>query len=75
MLNKRILYWAAALAAACGVPTSVLAGEADIKIPDLTGVKFDGLGGVSGIVVALLPSIGQIAPSLQFSEKSLILLS
>ena len=48
MLNKKILYWAAAVAAAFGLPSSVLAGEADIKIPDLAGVKFDGLGGVSG---------------------------
>ncbi len=37
---------AAALAA--GAPLAVRAGEADIKIPDLTHVRFDGLGGVSG---------------------------
>ncbi len=35
----------------CGFGNSVLAGEADIKIPDLTQVKFDGLGGVSGVTL------------------------
>jgi K(+)-stimulated pyrophosphate-energized sodium pump len=34
--------------------TGVFAGEADIKIPDLTQVKFDGLGGVSGHTLMLL---------------------
>jgi K(+)-stimulated pyrophosphate-energized sodium pump len=38
----------AALAALFGFAPRLFAGEADIKIPDLTGVKFDGLGGVSG---------------------------
>jgi K(+)-stimulated pyrophosphate-energized sodium pump len=42
-----------ALAAFClfGLATNVFAGEADIKIPDLTQVKFDGLGGVSGVML------------------------
>ena len=31
--------------------TNAFAGEADIKIPDLTQVKFDGLGGVSGVML------------------------
>ena len=38
----------AALAAALVVSPCAFAGEADIHIPDLSGVKFDGLGGVSG---------------------------
>ena len=38
----------AALAAALVFSPSVFAGEADIHIPDLTGVKFDGLGGIGG---------------------------
>lgn len=38
----------AVLAALAGYSPSVFAGEADIKIPDLTSVKFDGLWGVSG---------------------------
>jgi K(+)-stimulated pyrophosphate-energized sodium pump len=42
-----------ALAAFClfGLATNVFAGEADIKIPDLTQVKFDGLGGVGGVTL------------------------
>jgi K(+)-stimulated pyrophosphate-energized sodium pump len=47
--NKiRITTCLAALAALFGFAPPVFAGEADIKIPDLTGVKFDGLGGISG---------------------------
>jgi len=41
----------AALAAALAVSPSAFAGEADIHIPDLSGVKFDGLGGVSGVTL------------------------
>ncbi|MSU60814.1 MAG: sodium-translocating pyrophosphatase [Pedosphaera sp.] len=33
---------------------SCAAGEADIKIPDLSSVKFDGLGGISGIALMYL---------------------
>src|SRR5271157_2750092 len=54
MLNKKIWYWAAATAAAFGLPSRVLAGEADIKIPGLTGVKFDGLGGIHGATLMYL---------------------
>jgi K(+)-stimulated pyrophosphate-energized sodium pump len=45
--NNISKHWAA-LAAVMGLVPGVFAGEADIKIPDLTAVKFDGLGGVSG---------------------------
>ena len=38
----------AAAALAASVPSVLRAGEADIKIPDLTQVRFDGLGGISG---------------------------
>jgi K(+)-stimulated pyrophosphate-energized sodium pump len=41
----------AALAAALVVSPCAFAGEADIHIPDLSGVKFDGLGGVSGVTL------------------------
>jgi K(+)-stimulated pyrophosphate-energized sodium pump len=34
-----------------GVPLITRAGEADIQIPDLTQVRFDGLGGLSGITL------------------------
>ncbi|MEO5804651.1 MAG: sodium-translocating pyrophosphatase, partial [Verrucomicrobiota bacterium] len=38
-----------------GVCSGAFAGEADIKIPDLSAVRFDGMGGVSG---AMLMYIG-----------------
>ena len=34
--------------------TTAFAGEADIKIPDLTHVTFDGLGGISGLTLMYL---------------------
>ena len=34
--------------------STLLGSEADIKIPDLTQVKFDGLGGISGKVLMYL---------------------
>ena len=43
----------AALFAALIVP-SLRASEADIKIPDLTQVRFDGLGGISGMTLMYL---------------------
>ncbi|MBL9138737.1 MAG: sodium-translocating pyrophosphatase [Verrucomicrobiales bacterium] len=35
-------------------PLAAMAGEADIKIPDLTQVKFDGLGGMAGTTLMYL---------------------
>jgi K(+)-stimulated pyrophosphate-energized sodium pump len=52
--NYKISKCLAALAAVAGFAPGVFAGEADIKIPDLTGVKFDGLGGVSGATLMYL---------------------
>jgi K(+)-stimulated pyrophosphate-energized sodium pump len=37
-----------------GASSAVFGSEADIKIPDLSQVKFDGLGGVSGHTLMLL---------------------
>ena len=34
-----------------GLPLVAQAGEADIKIPDLTQVKFDGRGGIGGLTL------------------------
>ncbi len=48
---KRLLPVLVALA---GFPLAAAAGEADIKIPDLTQVTFAGLGGVSGIMLMYL---------------------
>ena len=54
MINKkRFIRWAA-LASAVVVSPAAFAGEADIHIPDLSGVKFDGLGGVSGATLMYL---------------------
>ena len=55
---------------------SCAAGEADIKIPDLTAVKFDGLGGISGIALMylgiLLCGIGALFGLIQYMQtKSL----
>jgi K(+)-stimulated pyrophosphate-energized sodium pump len=49
MRNAKKLSWIIAVICLFNLATSAFAGEADIKIPDLTTVKFDGLGGVSGI--------------------------
>ena len=51
MKKTRYLLWAIAVFCLFGLATNVFAGEADIKIPDLTQVKFDGLGGVSGVML------------------------
>ena len=37
-----------------GASTAAFGSEADIKIPDLSQVKFDGLGGVSGHTLMML---------------------
>jgi K(+)-stimulated pyrophosphate-energized sodium pump len=54
MSNNKTWPRLAALAAALFVSPSVFAGEADIHIPDLSGVKFAGLGGVSGATLMYL---------------------
>src|SRR5271156_2867411 len=54
MFNKKTWLRFAALAAALVVSPGAFAGEADIHIPDLSGVKFDGLGGVSGATLMYL---------------------
>jgi K(+)-stimulated pyrophosphate-energized sodium pump len=51
MLDKKTWPWFAALASALVVSPNAFAGEADIHIPDLSGVKFGGLGGVSGVTL------------------------
>ncbi|MGO8742499.1 MAG: sodium-translocating pyrophosphatase [Limisphaerales bacterium] len=51
MKKTKILLWALAMFCLFGLATNVFAGEADIKIPPLDTVKFDGLGGVSGLTL------------------------
>src|ERR1700693_1353472 len=52
--NYKITTYLTALAAMMSFTPGVFAGEADIHIPDLTGVKFSGLGGVSGATLMYL---------------------
>jgi K(+)-stimulated pyrophosphate-energized sodium pump len=66
----------AVLAATVGFTPKAFGGEADIKIPDLTQVRFEGLGGVSGttlmymgLVVCLVGAIFGLVQ--YFQTKSL----
>ena len=72
MQNKRFLSWAFILFTILGVSTGVYASEADIKIPDLTQVKFDGLGGVSGVTLMyfgiLICAIGAVFGLVQYKQ-------
>src|ERR1700678_242568 len=52
--NRQLSMYLAAAAAVVSLAPGALAGEADINIPDLTGVKFDGLGGISGATLMYL---------------------
>ncbi len=52
--------------------TPVIAGEADIKIPDLTQVKFTGLGGLSGLTLMylgiLICAVGAVFGLVQYQQ-------
>src|SRR5438128_9479296 len=50
----KLKFWFLLLLAVFGGVTTAFGGEADIKIPDLTMVKFDGLGGMSGAALMYL---------------------
>ena len=54
MKKTKVLLWALAAFCLFGLATNVFAGEADIHIPDLTQVKFAGLGGISGTALMML---------------------
>jgi K(+)-stimulated pyrophosphate-energized sodium pump len=70
ILRKSWKLGAAALAAS--IPSALRAGEADIKIPDLTHVHFDGLGGVSGEMLMYLGiaicAIGAVFGLVQYTQ-------
>ncbi len=51
MKKTKIISWALAAFCLFGLATNVFAGEADIKIPDLTQVTFPGFFGVSGVTL------------------------
>src|SRR6266404_1878677 len=54
MKNNKYWVWSVLLLITLFASTGVYAGEADIHIPDLTQVKFSGLGGVSGVTLMYL---------------------
>jgi K(+)-stimulated pyrophosphate-energized sodium pump len=72
MRRYKIILWALALFCLCGLGTTVFAGEADIKIPDLSEVKFDGLGGVSGVALMyfgiVMCAIGAVFGLVQYKQ-------
>ncbi|MDB6122149.1 MAG: Inorganic diphosphatase [Pedosphaera sp.] len=51
MRNNKLWFWTVLLLAAFGSATSSFASESDINIPDLSQVKFNGLGGMSGLTL------------------------
>jgi K(+)-stimulated pyrophosphate-energized sodium pump len=51
MRNNKNWFWKAALLTTLLATSAAYAGEADIHIPSLTDVKFDGLGGMSGLTL------------------------
>ncbi len=54
MRNTKLWFLSLLILAFFGATTGVFASEADIKIPDLSTVKFDGMGGISGHTLMLL---------------------
>src|ERR1700677_3211862 len=54
MRRNKLWLWVVLLLAAVGGSTSALANESNIQIPDLTQVKFQGLGGMSGATLMYL---------------------
>ena len=62
----------ALIAALATLATPAFAGEADIKIPDLTHVRFDGLGGVSGITLMywgiVICALGAVFGLIQYTQ-------
>ncbi|HEX4644111.1 MAG TPA: sodium/proton-translocating pyrophosphatase, partial [Verrucomicrobiae bacterium] len=51
MTKNKYWFWLVLLLAVFGGSTGVFASEADIKIPDLTQVSFNGLGGIRGVTL------------------------
>lgn len=72
MIGKFSLRWSPVLGTLLLSTAGVFAGEADIKIPDLTQVKFDQLGGVSGSALMymgiLLCFVGAAFGLIQYRE-------
>src|SRR5260221_7975992 len=54
MKKNKLGFWAVLLVAVFGGSAGCFGGEASIPIPDLTQVKFDGLGGIHGSTLMFL---------------------
>ena len=72
MKYNKYWVWLALLLLALGSATGVYASESDIIIPDLTQVKFPGLGGVSGIALMyggiVICALGAIFGLVQYKQ-------
>jgi len=72
MTNKKYCYWTVFLFLALVASTGVYASEADIHVPDLTQVRFDGLGGISGLALMyfgiVMCAIGAIFGWVQYKQ-------
>jgi K(+)-stimulated pyrophosphate-energized sodium pump len=72
MKSKKYWFWIALAFMTLLTTTGAYASEADIKIPDLTQVHFDGLGGVSGVALMyfgiVMCAIGAIFGLVQYLQ-------
>jgi K(+)-stimulated pyrophosphate-energized sodium pump len=72
MTTNKLRIQGAAVALATFLAPSLHASEADIKIPDLTQVRFDGLGGLSGLTLMylgiLVCFVGAVFGLLQYKQ-------
>src|SRR5690606_34223868 len=72
MITPKKWQLSVATALAAALAPSLQAGEADIKIPDLSQVSFDALGGVSGVTLMyagiVLCVIGAIFGLVQYRQ-------
>jgi K(+)-stimulated pyrophosphate-energized sodium pump len=72
MTINKLRIQGAAVALATFLAPSLHASEADIKIPDLTQVRFDGLGGLSGLTLMylgiLVCFVGAVFGLLQYKQ-------
>jgi K(+)-stimulated pyrophosphate-energized sodium pump len=70
--TKKLLVWSLLLIGILGSSTAAFAGEADIKIPDLTTIKFAGLGGIGGIQLMyfgiVMCAIGAVFGLVQYKQ-------
>ena len=72
MRKNKLWFWLVLVAAIFGGASGAFASEADIHIPDLTKVKFDGLGGMHGSTLMyigiVICAIGAIFGLVQYKQ-------